>query len=67
MGYEVKLRIEVRGKKGTVELWKADNWWEGATLRKYRIKVNGRWVGGRKKVFYYKCEIKEMIWGQMKF
>jgi hypothetical protein len=67
MDYEVKLRIEVRGKKGIVELYRSDLWWEGVRMKKWRIKVNGRWLGGREKVFYYKCEIKEMIWSQMKF
>jgi hypothetical protein len=66
MDYEVRIKIIRKdGRVGVVDLYKADNWDEGYGLRRFRVKVNGRWVGGREKVFFSKSKIREMLWKEL--
>jgi hypothetical protein len=66
MGWELRIIFIRRdGKRGRIDLYNSNNWWEGIKLKKWRIKVNGKWYGGREKIFLYKSEIKEILWGKI--
>jgi hypothetical protein len=33
----------------------------------YRLRVDGKWIGGRNKCFYYKSDIRNMFFRRLKF
>ena len=59
------LRIR-SNKSRKLEIFPADLWDESIT-KKYRLRVNGKWVGGKIKKFFYKSQIREMLFRAINF
>ena len=61
--YTILLKKEGKKKFNKIELYNSELW--GVYTRrayKYRIRANGRWYPKGAKKFYYKSELRDIIW-----
>lgn len=58
------------GKKGFLKKHKIEvfpaSLWLGKT-NKYRIRVDGKWFPEKQALFFYRSEIRDLIWRSIKF
>ena len=70
--YILLLKIPSKNKTTKVELFKRELFTDkpyGGRYKKqqYRIRVKGKWFGGRHKFYYASWEIKELFWRGLPF
>ena len=66
------LKYEAKGKMQTnkIELFEASLWesWESYRYhKKFRLRVNGVWWPKGEHKYFYKTEIRDLLWGSIPF
>lgn len=59
------LRYSGKNKSNKLEIFKATQW--GGAENQYRIRVKGKWFPEGEKIFYFKTQIRDMLWRSIKF
>ena len=66
------LKYEANNKvvRHRIELYKA-SLWNNLIVNKYRMRVNGKWFNyskdSKEKQFFYKTEIRDLLWRSIPF
>lgn len=59
------IGIRWDGRKAKIELFNRSQWEASYRGRKeFRIRVKGKWFGARKRRYFTKWQVRDMIWRQ---